>query len=94
MIRSPEKFAQLLTEAIYKIQAQESKTVKKTLGIVQDELGYALGREGGSPVEYWRKGHIPASIDDIEGLGRELVKRGGLDQAELALGLHSTLKTA
>jgi hypothetical protein len=83
MTRSPEKFARLLTEAIYKIQVQESKTVKKTLGIVQDELGYALGREGGSAVEYWRKGHIPASIDDIERLGHELVKRGGLNQAEL-----------
>lgn len=83
MARSPEKFAQILTEAIYKIRIQESRTVKKTLGIVQDELGYALGREGGSSVEYWRKGHIPADTEDVEQLARELVKRCGLNRTEL-----------
>lgn len=89
MTRSPETFARLLTEALYNIRIQESKTVKKTLGIVQDELGYALGRDGGSSVEYWRKGHIPASLDDIDSLARELVKRDGLNQAELKLFLLS-----
>jgi hypothetical protein len=56
---------------------------------VQDELGFALGREGGSCIEYWRKGHIPATMGDVEELARELVKRGGLDQEELSQFLHS-----
>jgi hypothetical protein len=51
--------------------------------MVQDELGYALEREGGSCIEYWRKGYIPATMSDVEQLARELVNRGGLDQEEL-----------
>jgi hypothetical protein len=89
MAKSPEKFAQLLTEAVYKIRIQESKTIKKTMQIVQDELGYALGREGGSCIEYWRKGYVPATVDDVEKLARELVKRGGLDQRALKQFLRS-----
>ncbi len=89
MTRSPEKFAQLLTEAIYKIRLGESKTVKKTLGIIQDELGYALGREGGSCIEYWRKGYIPAKMDNVEKLAQELVNRGGLNLPELKQFLYS-----
>jgi hypothetical protein len=45
-----EQFAQLLTEAVHRIRFRESKTIQ----IVQDELGYALGRDGGSMIEYWR----------------------------------------
>lgn len=86
---SPEKFAHLLTQAIYRVRVHESGTLKKTVGIVQDELGYALERDGGSCIEYWRKGHIPANLDDVEMLARELVKRGGLDQEELRQFLHS-----
>jgi hypothetical protein len=82
MAKSPEKFAQLLTQAVHKIRIRESKTVKKTIRIVQDELGYALGKEGGSCIEYWRKGHVPATADDVENLARELVKRKGLNQHE------------
>jgi hypothetical protein len=63
--------------------------MKKTVGIVQDELGYALGRDGGSCIEYWRKGYIPANLDDVETLARELVKRGGLDHEGLTQFLHS-----
>jgi hypothetical protein len=83
MTRSPEIFAQLLTRAVHRIRVHDSRTMKKTVGIVQDELGYALGREGGSCIEYWRKGYIPATIGDLEQLARELVNRGGLDQEEL-----------
>ena len=46
------EFAQLLREGIHKIRVREGKTVR----IVQDEIGYALGRNGGSAVERWRKG--------------------------------------
>jgi hypothetical protein len=83
MTRSPDKFAQLLTQAVYRIRVHDSRTIKKTIGIVQDELGYALGREGGSCIEYWRKGYIPATMGDVEQLARELVNRGGLEQEEL-----------
>jgi hypothetical protein len=83
MTRSPEKFAQLLTEAIHRARIHESKTTKKTIRILQDELGFALGREGGSCIEYWRKGYIPPSTDDVEKLAQELVKRGGVDRKTL-----------
>lgn len=89
MDKSPETFARLLTEAVHKIRIHESKTIKKTIRIVQDELGYALGREGGSCIEYWRKGYIPATMGDVEKLARELVERGGLDQEGLKQFLHS-----
>lgn len=89
MTRSREKFAQLLTEAVHKIRIRDSKTIKKTIQIVQDELGYTLGREGGSCIEYWRKGHVPATMGDVEKLARELVKRGGLGREELEQLLSS-----
>lgn len=89
MARSPEKFAQLLTEAVYRIRILEARTIKKTIRIVEDELGYALGREGSSCIEYWRKGNIPATMDDVEKLARELVKRGGLDREGLEQFLAS-----
>ncbi|MEM7129224.1 MAG: ATP-binding protein [Chloroflexota bacterium] len=76
MAAHPEKFAELLTEAVHRVRIRESKSVQ----IVQDELGYALGREGGSAVEYWRKGHIPPKLSDVERLARELVQRGQLEQ--------------
>lgn len=83
MARSPQKFGQLLTEAVYKIRIAESKTIKKTISLIQDELGYTLGREGGSCIEYWRKGNIPARLDEVEQLAAELARRGGLNEAEL-----------
>jgi hypothetical protein len=46
--------------------------------VVQDELGYAIGREaGGSSIEYWRKGHIPADLAEVETLAKELLRRNG-----------------
>lgn len=82
MARSPQKFAQLLTEAVHNIRVAEAQTLKKTVRMVQDELGYALGRQGGSSIEYWRKGNVPATVDDLENLTRELVKRNGLNSDE------------
>ena len=89
MARSPFKFGQLLTEAIYNIRAHEAKRTKKTLGLIQDELGFALGRDGGSSIEYWRKGNIPAAVADVEQLAREVVKRRGLDRSRLKQFLDS-----
>ncbi len=85
MAASARRFAQLLTEGVYHIRRRESKHIQ----VVQDELGYALGRSGGSVVEYWRKGHLPSTHQDIEGLARELVRRGGFDEAWLAQFLES-----
>lgn len=75
MSASPEKFALLLTQAIRQIAWRYNVTIQA----VQDELGYALGREtGGSAIEYWRKGHLPARLPEIEALARELIQRGSL----------------
>ncbi|MEZ4642706.1 MAG: tetratricopeptide repeat protein [Chloroflexota bacterium] len=68
-------FASSLTEAIYRIRLKESKSVR----VVQDELGYALGKRGGASIEYWRKGHLPVKLSDIEQLAREIVLRSDLD---------------
>ena len=75
MARSPEKFARLLTQAVRQIAFRHNTKLQ----IVQDELGYALGRDtGGSSIEYWRKGHIPARLEEVEALAAELVQRDGL----------------
>lgn len=89
MTPSSKKFAQLLTAAIYKIRIAESRSFKKTIGLVQDEVGYELGREGGSAIEYWRKGNIPARLEEVEALARILVRRRGLDRVELVQFLAS-----
>jgi len=71
-----ERFGELLTEAVHAIKRRTSKPI----AAIQDELMYALGRESGNPVEYWRKGHIPASQTDFVQLARELIGRGHLSQ--------------
>lgn len=75
MSGSGEKFAQFLTEAVYRIRSLESKNIR----IVQDELGYAIGKNGGSSVEHWRKGNLPSRYGDVEQLAREIIKRTDLD---------------
>lgn len=89
MARSPQQFARLLTTAIHNIRIHSARTTKKTMGALQDELGYVLGREGGSCIEYWRKGNIPATLEDLENLARELVRQDGLSQTELIQFLNS-----
>ncbi len=71
-----QRFAQLLTEGVHRIRLRTSKTIR----IVQDELGCVLGKKGGASIEYWRKGHLPATPSDIENLAREVVRRGGMDR--------------
>lgn len=71
MTAKPYQFATLLTKAVRTIVAREDKTIS----VVQDELGYALGRQGGTAIEYWRKKHIPSQLGDLEGLAREFVRR-------------------
>jgi hypothetical protein len=75
MSKSPERFAQLLTQAVRRIALNENSKIQ----IIQDELGYTLGRDaGGSAIEYWRKGHVPARLAEVETLAQVLIERGGL----------------
>jgi hypothetical protein len=79
-MKKPAEFGRLLTEAVYRIAGRDSKSIQ----IVQDELGYALeGHAGGSAIEYWRKGNVPARNADIVGLARELMRRTDFDRAWL-----------
>lgn len=71
MTRSPTKFASLLTEGVKRVSICERN---KTLGAVQDELGWAI-KKSGSAIAYWRKGHIPADSQHVEKLAREIVRR-------------------
>lgn len=74
------EFSVLLTEAIYRIRSIEGKA-GKSIQMVQDELGYAIGREtGGSAIEHWRKGNVPAQHEEVEALARELIHRTDLDR--------------
>jgi tetratricopeptide (TPR) repeat protein len=85
MAVSPERFAMLLTDAIHRIKRVENKPIT----VIQDELGYALGRDGGSAIEYWRKGNLPPGRRDIEDLAQLLIKRGQLERAWLEGFLES-----
>lgn len=85
MSTSSEKFARLLTEAVYRIRTLEDKSVS----IVQDELGYAIGKKGGASIEHWRKGNVPSRQSDIENLARALVVRGNLSEEWLEQFLES-----
>jgi hypothetical protein len=77
------EFAMLLTEAVYRIRSLESKD-GKSIQIVQDELGYAIGREsGGSAIEHWRKGNVPAQHRELEVLAAELMRRADLGRGWL-----------
>jgi hypothetical protein len=86
MTETAPRFAELLSIAVRTIAARENKTIAS----VQDELGYALGREtGGSCIEYWRKGHVPASLHEAEKLARELIRRDGLSRMQSKQFLNS-----
>jgi hypothetical protein len=74
------QFSVLLTEAIYRIRSLESQH-GKSIQMLQDELGYAIGREtGGSAIEHWRKGNVPAQSEEVEALAREIMRRTDLDR--------------
>ena len=75
MTKSAVVFADYLSEGIHLVRQKEGKTVR----IVQDELGYALGRQGGSAVERWRKGHLPPHTEDVETMARFFRQRGEVE---------------
>lgn len=74
MKRADSKAADLLFQAINRVAYLE----KKTKQIVYDELGYALGRLGGSAIQYWVYHHRPPSrLEDVENLARVISQRNG-----------------
>lgn len=81
----PETFAQYLTEGIYKIKDQEGKPI----AIIEDELGYDLGKEGGAVIGHWRRGRGLPHHEGIRKLAQAFVKRGAADQAWLKAFLQS-----
>ncbi|HQF69822.1 MAG TPA: ATP-binding protein [Promineifilum sp.] len=95
MTTSPEQFAYWLDRAVYLIKAKE----RKNLSVIEDELAFALGRDkGGEPtIRYWRRGNVPADIQDLEQLATLLAQRGGLDRESckhfLLAGGHPTPTT-
>lgn len=79
--RDPKQFGQLLKMAVRQIALRDGKNI----AIVQDELGYALGRDsGGVAIQFWERGNIPPRKEEIELLKEELVRRQGLAAEELA----------
>jgi len=85
VVESPRQFAAHLRYAIQRAKAVEGKRI----GIIQDELGYAIGRQGRTAIEHYLKEHIPPQLSDVETLGRELVRRARLDEAWLTSFLSS-----
>lgn len=80
--RDPKKFGKLLKTAVRKIALLSNKNIS----VIQDELGYALGRDtGGASIQFWERGNIPANKQDVEKLKQELLKRQGLSQEEVVL---------
>ena len=75
MQQDPEQFKACLDQAIRALKRIENKDI----GVIEDELGYALGREGRSTVQYWRKGNIPAQQRDVEDLARQIILLGYRD---------------
>src|SRR5512143_1203857 len=69
---SERDFGELFTEGIRYICAHEHKPMQ----IVQDELGYAAGRNGSSDIRYWRQGQWPKNPSDVETVARAIVQRG------------------
>ena len=54
---NPTRFAAFLERAIAQIHAQENIPKR----VIADELGYAVGRQGSTAIDYWCRsgGHIP-----------------------------------
>lgn len=78
MPKNPE-FGRLLSQGINAIKARQDKPK----GIIQDEIGFELERDGGrSAVQYWEKGNSPG-VEEVEYLAKICVVQGGMDQAWL-----------
>ncbi len=79
MPRSGKRFAEALRRAIDTIAFKENKKKQS----IHDELGFELGRDGGSAVAYWLyHEQIPARLSDVEELARAVALRNGWDSRE------------
>lgn len=75
--KSQETFGELLTQGLKAIQRAESKTAKKRLTDIQEELGKAINRQS-SAIEWYRKGNLPITLGEIETLARQITVRGSM----------------
>jgi hypothetical protein len=71
------RFGDMLTEAIWQIKIRTSKPIE----IIQDEMGYAIGKRGGASIERWRQGYPPAKLSDLEALAQNLAGQVNFAQA-------------
>ncbi len=78
MTASAAKFSQLLTAAIRTIKARTGKKIE----IIQDEIGFELGRNGGSYIAYLRKNNLPSDFESLELLARHLINLEALDATQ------------
>ncbi|MEN4010838.1 MAG: TniB family NTP-binding protein [Chloroflexota bacterium] len=89
------RFSELLQRAIHRIAFLENKTRQA----IFDEIGYAIGRQGGSAVQYWvYHQRIPAHLEDVENLARVIARRNGWEsetalRAFLDRGRHPAIET-
>ncbi len=87
MLKSGQRFSLSLRKAIDVIAFRETKNRQS----IHDELGYALGRHGGSAIAYWiYRQRVPARLNDVEELARLLAHRNGWQERdELRVFLES-----
>lgn len=78
MAKKSSEFGKLLSEGVHRISLHESRSIQA----IQDELGFALDRAGGSAIDFWRKGNVPKP-HDIEKLAREIIRRSDLGKVWL-----------
>ncbi|MEN6481832.1 MAG: ATP-binding protein [Anaerolineaceae bacterium] len=79
MNRSENRFAEILQNAIDRIAFIKKRTKQS----IYDELGYDLGRQGGSAIQYWIYHHrIPAKMEDAESLARILYQLNGWNNCD------------
>ncbi|MFK7805097.1 MAG: ATP-binding protein [Anaerolineae bacterium] len=78
MTLSASKFSQTLTAAIRTIKARTGKKIE----IIQDEIGFELGRNGGSYIAYLRKNNLPSDFESLELLARHLINLDALDDQQ------------
>jgi predicted ATPase len=76
---SEREFGQLLSMGIRHVSACENKQIQ----VIEDELGYAVKRDGSTAIHYWRQGHWPSKPADVETLARAIVQRGRVDRTWL-----------
>ncbi len=88
MKRTDSRASDLLLRAIDRIAYLENKTKQ----VVYDELGYALGRQGGSAIQYWiYHRRAPSKLEDVENLARIIARRNGWENE---VDLHAYLEYA